>query len=133
MRCDTRTVTIDAAPEDVLAFVADPANLPRWAIGFAKDVRHQPEGWVVSTAQGDIAISIEADARCGTVDFRMEMAPGLEVTAYSRVVPNGDGCEYTFTQFQQSGVPDEMFEQLVSAVRHELVTLKALMEVMCPL
>ncbi len=133
MRCDTRTVTIDAAPEDVLAFVADPANLPRWAIGFAKDVRHEPEGWVVTTAQGDIAISIEADARWGTVDFRMEIAPGLAMTAYSRVVPNGDGCEYLFTQFQQPGLPEEMFEQLVSAVRHELVTLKALMEVMCPL
>jgi hypothetical protein len=38
-----------------------------------------------------------------------------------------------FTQFQQPGVPDEMFEQLVSALRHELVTLKALIEVMCPL
>ncbi|HEX8769916.1 MAG TPA: hypothetical protein VF711_04020, partial [Acidimicrobiales bacterium] len=65
MRSDTRTVTIDAAPQDVLTFVADPANLPRWAIGFAKDVRHQQGGWVVSTTQGDIAISIEADVRSG--------------------------------------------------------------------
>ncbi len=42
MRSDTRTVAIDARPEDVLAFVGDGANLPRWAIGFAKAVRRCP-------------------------------------------------------------------------------------------
>ena len=36
MRSDTRTVTIGARPDDVLVFVGDGANLPRWAIGFAR-------------------------------------------------------------------------------------------------
>jgi hypothetical protein len=39
MRSDTQVVTIGAPPKDVLSFVGDGDNLPRWAIGFAKSVR----------------------------------------------------------------------------------------------
>ncbi|HEX2048145.1 MAG TPA: SRPBCC family protein [Acidimicrobiales bacterium] len=133
MRSDTRTVTIDASPEAVLAFVCDPANLPRWAIGFAKGVRREGGRWSVTTAQGDVGVSVDVDRRSGTVDFHMEPAPGVEAVAYSRVVPNGTGAEYVFTQFQQPGTPDEVFAQLSEAVAHELVALKAVMEVVCPL
>jgi len=63
----------------------------------------------------------------------MEPAPGAEASAYARVVPNGEGSEFIFTQMQQPGVPDELFEQLVAAVRHELAALKAQLEVRCPL
>ena len=133
MRSDTRTVTIAAAPEAVLGFVADPANLPRWAIGFAKGVRRQDGRWVVSTGRGEVAVTVDLDERVGTVDFRMEPAPGVEAVAYSRVVPNGTGAEYVFTQFQQPGTPDEVFGQLGDALGHELVALKALLEVLCPL
>jgi Polyketide cyclase / dehydrase and lipid transport len=48
MRSDTRTITIAARPEDVLAFVGDGANLPRWAIGFATAVRPDDAGWIVT-------------------------------------------------------------------------------------
>jgi len=47
MRSDTQGVRIAAAPEEVWAFVADGANLPRWAIGFAKSVRPDRSGWTV--------------------------------------------------------------------------------------
>jgi hypothetical protein len=63
----------------------------------------------------------------------MEPAPGSDATAYARVVPNGHDAEFVFTQFQQPGTPDEVFDQLVAAVSHELVALKALLEVECPL
>ncbi len=133
MRSDTTTITIETSPKDVMAFVSDPRNLPRWAIGFARRVRQDGGRWVVSTGQGDVGVAIDVDEQSGTVDFCMEVAPGVEAVAYSRVVPNGDGTEYVFTQFQQPGVPDELFGQLVAAIRHELVTLKALLEVSCPL
>ncbi len=133
MRSDTRSVTIDAAPEAVLGFVADPANLPRWAIGFAKGVRRHDGRWLVTTGAGEVPVSVDVDVRSGTVDFRMEPAPGMEAVAYSRVVPNGTGAEYVFTQFQQPGTPDQVFAQLSQAVGHELVALKALLEVVCPL
>jgi hypothetical protein len=133
MRSDTHSVTIGAPPKDVLRFVGDGDNLPRWAIGFAKSVRACESGWIVTTGQGEVPTSIAVDEETGAVDFRMEPVPGAEATAYARVVPNGDGAEFMFTQMQQPGVPDEVFDQLVSAVGHELAVLKALLEVECPL
>lgn len=133
MRSDTQSVTINAAPEAVLRFVADPENLPRWAIGFAKAVRRDHDGWVVKTGQGEVAVAIDVGESSGTVDFRMEPAPGVKATAYGRVVANGAGAEFLFTQLQHPGTSDDVFDQLVVAVGHELVTLKALLEVECPL
>jgi hypothetical protein len=133
MHSDTQTVTIAAAPNDVLAFVADGANLPRWAIGFAKSVQPVDDAWIVSTGAGEIKTRIDVDERTGTVDFHMQPAPGVEAAAFARVVPNGDGAEFVFTQMQQPAVPDDVFDQLVSAVRHELIALKVLLEVECPL
>jgi hypothetical protein len=80
-----------------------------------------------------VPTTIAVDPTAGTVDFRMRPAPGVEATAYARAVPNDDGTELVFTQFQQPGTPDEVFDQLVAAVGHELVALKALLEVSCPL
>jgi len=126
-------MTIAAEPMEVLTFIADGMNLPRWAIGFAKAVRPIDGGWIVTTGQGEVPTTISANHHVGTVDFRMEPAPGSTAMAYVRVIPNGDGAEVIFTQLQQPGVTDEMFEQLVAAVAHELMALKSLVEVQCPL
>jgi hypothetical protein len=133
VRSDTQTITIAVEPNAVIAFVGDGNNLPRWAIGFAKSVRPSGSGWLVTTGQGEVATTIDVGDSTGTVDFHMKPAQGTEATAYTRVVPNGEGSEFIFTQMQQPGVPDELFDQLVAAVGHELVALKALLEVECPL
>lgn len=133
MRADTRTISIHAVPERIVEFLADPENLPRWAIGFAKAVRRDQERWVVETGAGEMEVRIEADARVGVVDFLMHPAPGVELAARSRVVPNGRGAEYVFTQFQASGTSDDVFELSVKALQHELTVLRALLEVECPL
>jgi hypothetical protein len=133
MRSDTQTITIAARPKDVSAFVGDGGNLPRWAIGFATAVRRSGPGWIVTTGQGEVPTQIDTDESAGTAEFRMQPGPGAEATAYARVVPNGEGSEFVFSQMQQPGVPDQLFEQLVAAVGHELVDLKAQLEVECPL
>jgi Polyketide cyclase / dehydrase and lipid transport len=133
MRADTQTVTIQAVPEAVLGFVADGANLPRWAIGFAKSVARSGDAWVVTTGQGAVPTTISCDDAAGTVDFRMDMGLDADSVAYTRVLPNEAGTEFVFTQFQEPHVLDDVFEQLVAAVGHELTTLKAILEVECPL
>jgi hypothetical protein len=133
MRSDTQTVSISTDPSAVSAFVGNPENLPRWAIGFAKSVRADGGRWVVATGHGEVGLTIEVGDAAGTVDFCMEPAPGVAATAYARVVPNGQGSEFVFTQFQQPGVSDDVFDQLVAAVTHELVALKAVLEIECPL
>ncbi len=133
MRSDTKSVTIQAPPPKVLEFLADPLNLPRWAIGFAKAVKRDGSRWVVTTGSGKVGIRIEANPRLGVIDFVMTPAPGVEVLAGSRVLPNGSGTEYVFTQFQPNGMPDDVFEKNVTALTQELTVLRALLEVECPL
>jgi hypothetical protein len=132
MRADTKTISIDAPPAKVFDFLKEPENLPRWAVGFAKSVRKDGEKWYVTTGQGEIAVAIDADKRTGVVDFRMRPVPEVEVVAASRVIARGNGSEYTFTQFQVPGMPDEVFAQSIKALEHELAVLKAMVEVECP-
>jgi hypothetical protein len=133
MRSETRTISIHAAPHTVVDFLADARNLPRWAVGFARAVRDHDGGWLVTTGQGEVGLRIEAERSSGVVDFFMSPAPGVEVLVSSRVVPNGTGSEYVFTQFQSPGMPDDVFAKNVRAVEHELTVLRALLEVECPL
>ena len=85
------------------------------------------------TAGGEVGVRIEAEPVLGVVDFYMSPAPGVEGVAASRVVPNGAGIEYVFTQFQAPDMPDAVFEKNIKAVAHELTVLKAQLEIECPL
>src|SRR5262245_10247408 len=93
MRSDTQTVTIAADPLDVLDFVRQPENRPRWAIGFAKQVSHGENGWTVVTGQGPVGLAIEVDDVARTVDFCMQPAPSVEAKAFSRILSNGEEAE----------------------------------------
>lgn len=132
MRSDTQSVTIAATPEEVVDFVADPVNLPKWAIGFAQKVRNENDSWIVTTPQGDVTVQIDADRDRGIVDYVMSPAPGVELTAHSRALPNEDGAEYVFTQFQAPGMPDEVYEGQIEALGQEFDVLKSLVEIECP-
>jgi hypothetical protein len=133
MQADTKTVSIEADPVKVARFLADPANLPRWAVGFAKSVREEGGRWYVETGAGEMGVRIAADEKSGVVDFWLSPAPGIEALAASRVIPRGRAAEYAFTQFRNPGMSEEAFRQSVKALEHELAVLKALMEVECPL
>jgi hypothetical protein len=134
MRADTQTISIRSPADAVFAFVADPVNLSRWAIGFAKDVKADADVWLVTTGDGEqVSLRPVTDEALGVVDFHMVMPGGVESVAWSRVVPRGEGSEFVFTQVQVPGMPDELFDRFVETVEHELTTLKALMEVECPL
>jgi hypothetical protein len=132
MRSDTKSISIHAAPEKVWKFVADPENLPRWAVGFAKAIRKEDGMWLVTTGGGVVPLRIDADPKARVIDFYMSPAPGVEAFAASRVVPNGSGAEYTFTQFQAPGMRDDLFEKNVKTIEHELTVLRAVLEVECP-
>lgn len=128
MRSNTQTTTIDSVPDQVIDFVADPQKLPSWAIGFALSVREEGGRWIVTSPQGEVTIRIEVDRDLGTVDYLMSPAPGVEVVANSRVLPNGDGSEYVFTQFQPPGMPDELFDHQVDTLGRELGILRKALE-----
>ena len=79
MRSNTQAISIDSPADRAFAFVADPNNLPRWAIGFAKDVRRGGDlGYVVTTGQGDVPLRVATDAQLGVVDFHMADPGGAD-------------------------------------------------------
>jgi hypothetical protein len=126
MHADTQTISLPVSAEETFAFLAQPENLPRWAVGFARGIRREGDAWVVQTAQGEMPVRVVADAARGTIDFHMGVAPGLEAVAYSRVVPNDPGAEYVFTQFQFPGMADEVFAAQRAALAEELAILPIL-------
>jgi uncharacterized protein YndB with AHSA1/START domain len=128
MRADTQTITIDASLDQVFRFVSNPQSLPHWARAFCQAIRPDGDAWLVSSPQGEVRVRYRTDEALGVIDFRLSPAPGVEALAASRVVPNGDGAEYLFTQFQTPGMPDDVFTRQVHALREELVILKALLE-----
>lgn len=134
---DTRAVTIQAPATEVFAFIANPENLPRWAVGFCRAIRPDPEKagwWIVTTAQGDLPVRYATDVERGTIDFYLSPTPDVDVPAFSRVIPNGNGADYVFTQHQPPGMPDEVFERQVHALLEELQVLRALIQarLACP-
>jgi hypothetical protein len=120
---DTQTITVPVSAEEAFAFLAQPENLPRWAVGFARGIRREGDAWIVQTAQGEMPVRVIADPSRGTIDFHMGVAPGLEAVAYSRVITNDTGAEYIFTQFQLPGMSDEVFAAQRAALAEELAIL----------
>jgi Polyketide cyclase / dehydrase and lipid transport len=125
MRTETRSVTIAAAPAEVLRFVADPVNLPRWAPAFARSVQHRDGRWFVSSDRGEFEIVVVASAELGTFDLWPAADPRRGIR--TRVIANCDGSEYVFTLLLDDDIDDaararqvEVIEQELSAVR-ELV------------
>ena len=91
------------------------------------DWRREGDRWLVQTSQGEAAVRYVTHPDPGVIDFYIAPAAGIEVVAFSRVVPNSAGAEYVFTQFQTPGMPDATFEAQVSALKEELMVLRALM------
>ena len=134
MHADTQTITLPVSADEAFTFLAQPENMPRWAVGFARGIRREGDAWIVQTAQGEMPVRVVADATRGTIDFHMGISPSLEAVAYSRVVPNDSGAEYVFTQFQLPGMSDEVFAAQRAALTEELAILPILFraQVACP-
>jgi hypothetical protein len=123
---DTQAVTLAGSSEMVFDFLADPENLPKWAVGFCRSIRRDGDRWLVRTAQGELGVRYVTDRAFGVIDFYISPAPGVEAAAYSRLLPNGDGAEYVFTQFQGPAVPGPVFAGQVAALTEELHILQRL-------
>lgn len=117
----TETISIDAPPEVVLNFVADPRNLPLWAPGFAQRVRQDGAHWLVESGEQSVRIDVRVARELGTVDFLAADAPSERpIGAYSRVIHNGDGSEYAFTRFLAPGRSREDLARERAVVVQEL-------------
>jgi hypothetical protein len=128
-RADTQAISIDAPPSAVIGFLADAAEFPRWAAGFARAVRIEGDDWIVDTGDAEVRLHVRVSYELGTVDFLLADAlPDAELGAFSRVVPNGRGSEFIFTQFLAEDMREPDLEDHRAVVAIELQTVRALCE-----
>jgi hypothetical protein len=128
-RADTQSISIAAPRCAVIAFLSDPREFPRWAAGFARAVRVEGDDWLVDTGEREVRLHVRVSPELGIVDYlAADALPDAEVGAFSRVVPNGEGCHLTFTQFLSDDLdgPDLADQRAVVAI--ELQTVRALCE-----
>ncbi len=123
------SVSINRRPAEVYEFASDPRNLPRWAAGLARSVvRKEGDEWVAESPMGEVRIRFAEKNPYGVLDHDVRLESGVAVHNPMRVVPNGDGSEFTFTLIRRPGMSDEQFAQDKAAVEKDLRTLKELLE-----
>jgi uncharacterized protein YndB with AHSA1/START domain len=125
-RSETRSIAIDAPPERVHRFIADPANIPRWAPAFATAVRPSGGHWVATSSRGDAEIVVAGNAHAGTLDILS--AGDATRGAFTRVIPNGPASEVLFTLFFERGTPEETIAAQMTVVEDELARINQLVQ-----
>jgi hypothetical protein len=122
----TLTVSIGAEPAQVYDFVSDPRNLPRWS--FFQSATRSGDWWVMGTPEGPVELRFVAANELGVLDHYVKLGSGMEIQVPMRVIPNGEGSEVIFTLFQAPDMSDEEFAQDAQQVKHDLATLKGVLE-----
>jgi hypothetical protein len=128
-KSDTQTVSINVAPKVVLDLVGDASRLPEWAPDFARAIRPDGDQWIVDAVDGEIRIVVRVSREHGTVDILGAGLPeGVEIGVFSRVVANGEGSEYSFTQFFPDELPEADVTRRKATVAGELRAVRGLCE-----
>jgi hypothetical protein len=125
-------VWIEAAPETVYDFAADPKTWPQWAAGLAEGgLRQTADGWVADSPMGQVSVEFAPPNGFGVLDHVVRLPNGEAVYNPMRVVPGGveePRCEVVFSVRRRPGMTDEEFEADARAVAADLATLKRLVE-----
>jgi hypothetical protein len=126
------SIWIEAAPEVVYEFAADPQTWPRWAAGLAQGgLRQTADGWVADSPMGQVTVEFSPANRFGVLDHVVRLPSGEAVYNPMRVIPGGVAdprCEVLFTVRRRDGMSDADFDADAAAVAADLATLKSLVE-----
>ena len=126
MRHATVTTVLDAPREAVFDYMAEIENLPRWATEFARELKHDADGYRVVNGLGEFRFEIRADRDTGVID--MYAGPDAERMAVfpTRAVGLPDGrTAYSFTMFQAPDMPDELFDAQYASLQREFANIEA--------
>ena len=122
-------VNIAADPKRVAAYLAEPRNLPTWAVNFGDEIRRDAEGWVMRTPSGPFRVRMAPPNDLGVVDHWVRpLDGGEEIHSVIRVTENGVGTLVVFTLFRQDGFDDVRFDEDERLVSADLRRLKGLIE-----
>ena len=113
---------------EVYAFVADPANLPRWSSGLGSSIEQIDGDWFLESPEGKLRFEFVEPNDLGVLDHRVTFPGGDTFYNPMRVVPYGDGCEITFSVRRFGDLSDADFERDVAAVAADLAKLRTILE-----
>jgi hypothetical protein len=123
---------IEASPEVVYDFAADPHTWRRWAAGLAEGgLRQTADGWVADSPMGRVTVEFAPPNEFGVLDHVVRLPSGEAVYNPLRVIPGGVGeprCEVLFTVRRRPGMTDAQLDADASAVAADLDTLRLLLE-----
>lgn len=126
---ETRSISIAAPPEAVLAVVGDARRLPDWAPAFATAVEQEGDHWLIGSGEERFPIIVRVSDEHGTIDL---LPPGnATFGARMRVLHNYEGSELVFTLVFPSGTDPEAIGAQMETVEAELETVRTLVEVPC--
>ena len=120
-RFDSVTSELPARYEDAFAFIVNPENLPRWALGF----READETSALLAPGGvggpfRIGLKTVASIETGLIDWYMDMPDGSRTRALSRVIDLLNGrCCYTFMFFAPP-IPDDQVAASLSNQKRQI-------------
>jgi len=129
---DVQSININAKPEKVFEFVAEPSNVPKWAIGFS-DVNGDTALMETPNGKMKVGMKMHSNIEHGTVDTIMTMPDGSVGKAFSRITENDNGKSAIFTfVLMAPPVPLEQLEGTLNEQKkqlaQELVLLKSILE-----
>jgi hypothetical protein len=113
---------------DVYAFVADPANLPRWSTGLGSGIDQVGGEWLIDSPDGQVRFAFVSVNDMGVLDHYVTFPGGETFYNPMRVVPDGDGSEVVFSVRRFGDISDSDFERDVATVAADLARLKEVLE-----
>ncbi len=121
----TQTISINAEYEKAFDYISNPLTQKEWAVNFMKDVKEVENGFIAVTPFGEMPLEFSSDRKTGTIDIVLGGGEPIP----TRLIKNGNGCEYMFTLFQPNGMPDVIWEKEgISGLMEELEVLKSILE-----
>lgn len=126
MRDHTVTTVLEAPRDRVYDFLSKIENLPRWATEFARELKYDDGKAKVVNGLGEFYFSIDADPSTGVIDMYAGPTEDALSLFPTRVVELPDGrSAYSFTMFQTSGMPDDLFEAQYQSLLREFDNIRA--------
>ncbi len=122
-------IAIDRPAGEVFAFLLDASNFGRWAGVPDKPLKYRGgREWEGETPVGYRIIRFSTPNPFGILDHAVYVEGQEPITTPMRVIPNGNGCQLTYTLFQRPGMSEAQHGSATEWVRSDLLTLKTLLE-----
>lgn len=119
---------IDRSPADVVRFLGDPKNLPKWASGVSSKIHEENGVWICESPMGTVEFRFVDANDLGVLDHHVKLPDGTTFYNPMRVIENGKGSEVLFTVLQRKEMSDEELEKDCATIAKDLETAKSLLE-----